>query len=278
MNDSIVNARVKKKDAPDVGAERYLGKNTRFRKSFSMHDGEEETSSLWLITFTDAMALMLTFFVLMYSMSAPSEDKWEDITDGLYRHFNKYKSPKLYDGPQDTIDIQRLDFNQALSLNYLRSVVLDMVNKHEILKEVNLFSQKEYLIVSLPENLLFDPGQTAISESGKGVLSLIGGYLSNIKNRIEVVGHADPRQISVKNPDSEIKNNWELSLRRSMAVASILENAGYNRGIITRGFSSARYEELPEDWPLERKLNISRRVDVLIMSDDGNKRREPDLN
>ena len=233
-------------------------------------DEEEEETSLWLVTFTDAMALMLTFFVLLYSMSEPSVEDWEEINDGLNRYFGKEVSPEWYEGPQDNIDIQKLDFSKALNLNYLGSIIADVVEKHDDLKNVTLFPQGQNLIISLPQDLLFSPGRADVSSKGKQALFRIGGSLTNIRNRIEVIGHTDPAPITGSN--AAISTNWELSLRRAMAVADILEGVGYERNIITRGLSSARYDELPEEWAEERKYDVSRRVDILIMKDDGNRR------
>jgi chemotaxis protein MotB len=238
-------------------------------------DEEEEEASLWLVTFTDAMALMLTFFVLLYSMSEPTVEDWKEINDGINRYFGKEQSPEWYEGPQDNIDIQKLDFSKALNLNYLGSIIADVVDKHDDLKNVTLFPQGQNLIISLPQELLFAQGRADVSSKGKQALFRIGGSLANIRNRIEVIGHTDPAPVSASN--AAISSNWELSLRRAMAVADILENVGYERNIITRGLSSARYDELPEEWAEERKYDISRRVDILIMKDDGNRRDVVDL-
>lgn len=233
-------------------------------------DEEEEETSLWLVTFTDAMALMLTFFVLLYSMSEPSVEDWKEINDGINRYFGREVSPEWYEGPQDTVDITKLDFSKALNLNYLGSIIAEVVDKHDDLKNVTLFPQGQNLIVSLPQDLLFSQGRADVSSEGKQALFRIGGSLANIRNRIEVIGHTDPAPVSSSNAD--ISSNWELSLRRAMAVANILGDVGYQRNIITRGLSSARYDELPEEWTEPQKYDVSRRVDILIMKDDGNRR------
>lgn len=233
---------------------------------------EEGSTSLWLITFTDIMALMLTFFVLLYSMSVPSEEEWEDITTGLNRHFETQQSPKWYEGSQDEIDISKLDFSKALNLNYLRTIILETMSKDERMKNIVLFPQAGHLIISLPQDLLFESGQTQVSAAGKQALFAIGGSLSNIRNRIEVVGHTDPRPVQRGGGDGSMQSNWELSLRRAISVADILKNVGYTRPIITRGLSSSRYDELSEGVSEERRLSLSRRVDILIMTDDGSER------
>ncbi|MAF97714.1 MAG: hypothetical protein CMH26_03680 [Micavibrio sp.] len=233
-------------------------------------DEDEEPASLWLVTFTDAMALMLTFFVLLYAMSTPIKEDWEDIQNGINRYYGKHESPAWYKGEQDVIDIDKLDFSRALDLTYLKSLIMDVRRKNEALHNIVLFPQKEYLAVSLPEDLLFEAGKAEVSEKGRQALFIIGGSLSNIRNRIEVIGHADPNPIPVSASGSgAIETNWELSLRRAMAVSQVLENVGYERSITVKGLSSGRYDELPQGWAASKKDSVSRRVDILIMRDSG---------
>ena len=46
------------------------------------------TSAMWLVTFTDLVALMLTFFVMLFSMTNVKVDRWDELTDALSRSLN----------------------------------------------------------------------------------------------------------------------------------------------------------------------------------------------
>ena len=227
-------------------------------------------SSLWLITFTDIMALMLTFFVLLYSMSVPTEEEWKEITKGLKNQFTKTYSGDAYRGSQQEVNISKIDFTKAQNLTYLNSVLSNIVEKDERLKNIVLIPQNDHLIVSVPEELLFQAGRADISNGGKQLLFSIGNTMARIRNRIEVIGHTDPRPM--QESKDKFGSNWELSLARAGVVANTLENAGYQRPIIIRGFSSSRYDDLPEDMEEEERLSLSRRVDILVMKDDGSRR------
>jgi len=80
-----------------------------------------------------------------------------------------------------------------------------------------------------------------------------------------VVGHTDPRPVR----GGAFASNWELSLARAANVAAVLENVGYKRAITVRGHASARYYDLPETMSNQERLDLSRRVDVVVMEDDG---------
>ncbi|HOO82083.1 MAG TPA: flagellar motor protein MotB [Alphaproteobacteria bacterium] len=233
-------------------------------------EGREDSTALWLITFTDIMALMLTFFVLLYSMSVPEEEEWENITSGLQSQFTKTFSTAQSKGPQDTISIDKIDFSKAQDLSYLSSVLANVISKDERLKNIVLIPQSDHLIASVPEDLLFESGRASVSAKGKQVLFSLGNTMSRIKNRIEIIGHTDPRPI--QNTSGPFASNWELSLARAGSVATVLENAGYQRPLTVRGLSSARYDSLPEEMSEEQRLSLARRVDIIIMEDDGNMR------
>lgn len=256
--------------AEDKTNEEEDGKQEEVYEAQALRTIEEEKpfNLPWLVTFTDIMALMLTFFVLLYSMSVPTVEDWEDLTVSLNRQFKKDFSPEWYEAPQDSISIDRLDFSQAQNLNYLSSVLTDVVKSNEILKNVVLIPQKDHLVLSLPQDLLFAAGQADVSTKGKQALFTLGGLLSRIRNRIEVVGHADPR-----NPSrGSFSSNWELSLARATNVSLILRNVGYRRAITVRGMSSVRFDELPQELTEAERLDYARRVDILLMQDDGSKR------
>lgn len=231
---------------------------------------EESSTPLWLITFTDIMALMLTFFVLLYTMSVPKEEVWEEFTEGMTQGFSNARSAQFMSGNFDTISIDKLDLSEALSLDYLEALLQDIINRNDALSNVVLIPQQKQLILSLPVDLLFESGRADIGVQGKRALFSLGGPLSRIRNRIEVVGHADPRPI--QNQDGAFASNWELSIARAASVAGALKNVGYSRDVILKGLSSGRYDDLSETVSEEERLSLSRRVDVVIMRDDGSYR------
>lgn len=226
---------------------------------------------LWMITFADIMAIMLTFFVLLYSMSVIEEDVWTDIdmslTRGLSKGVSVSKGPKWYAGEQDTISIEKRRVSKALELSYLYNLVQNTIKDNNDLDGLLIIPDEDRLILSLPSDILFEAGQASMSLDGKKALFALGGILDRIKNRIEVIGHADPRPVSGEN--QAYTSNWQLSLSRAISVAAALEQVGYTKPVIARGLSSSRYDELPKELSEEQRLDLSRRVDIIIMKDDG---------
>lgn len=241
----------------------YVGAGTFLMGS----DDEVENAPLWLITFTDIMALMLTFFVLMYSMSVPDNEKWEDLTTGLETNVRPHESPIWARGARDTIDIQRVTFQRALNLDYVRGVIEKNIEANEKLQGVTVVRQKKRLVVSLPSALLFERGSDVVSTEGKWALYAIGDILSRVQNRIEIVGHTDPEPFN--NQGRPEQSNWGLSLKRAISVADVLRSVGYDRPMGVKGHSSGGYEALPATMPIEQRMALARRVDIILSKDTG---------
>ena len=116
------------------------------------------------------------------------------------------------------------------------------------------------MVIALPGDLLFPPGQASLSQKAQGALFVLGGVLGNVGNQIGINGHTDPFP-----PQGEtFLSNWELSLARAVAVANSLKRSGYRENIIAYGLSDSRFNELP-DMPDVQRRALGRRVDVVVM-------------
>lgn len=237
-------------------------------------DDQQQGTSTWLISFTDVMALMLTFFVLLFAMSNPKQEDWENFTQQIQENFNRFQGALDNRGGEDAININKINYSQALDLNYLRVLVEALIEEEENLSSARLIDTGESLIISLSQNILFESGQARVKTGGTETLFILANALQRIQNRIEIVGHADPRPTRGQ---SNFTSNWELSLARAASVAGVLENVGYSRTLSIRGQSSGRFDDIPETVPVVERLDLSRRVDIVVMEDDGRRKRLFDI-
>ncbi len=233
-------------------------------------EGAQYRSNIWVVSFTDIMALMLTFFVLLYSMSAPETESWEEMTTGISKKFSRQIGADNNRGPQDTVDISRINYNRALDLNYLQALIGRHMEQEESLKSVDLRPISGGLVVSFPQHLVFEGEGAEMSETGADAVYALALTLSKIRNRIEIIGHTDPYIQPGK--ETEYDSRWDLSLVRAATVAAALRKVGYERPMTVRGLASAVYNSMSEDVPEEEKLDAARRVDILIRGDDGSLR------
>lgn len=212
----------------------------------------------WLVTFTDLIALMLTFFVMLFAMSNVKTDEWQNVTDSLRQRLSA-----LTDQPQASptfkLDMPSADRTPGADLDYVSEVLRAQLANHERLQRSVVRRQDGRVFVSLPADMLFASGDFELKQRASEAVFALGGILRNFENRIEVAGHADPRP-----PQSRYPSNWELSLLRAQSVASALQQAGYDAPVVARGYGDSQYGELPERMPENQRQALARRVDVVI--------------
>jgi len=256
-------------DAAEVPApDRYVSRRHGRRNDDVDAEGKPV---MWMITFTDVMALMLTFFVMLFSMSAPVQEEWEDMTAALFNEFNTLYGASLNRGPVDDINLDRINFDQALDINYLEVLLEAIAGENESLADVQMIKQPGRLILSLPQDLLFKSGDATITDDGARALYALGGTLSRIKNKVQIVGHADPRPVQ-GGENAIYDSNWDLSMMRAARVAGVMNSVGYERHIDIIGSAGGRYEDLSAIDNEEQRLDLARRVDIILMNHDGRKR------
>lgn len=121
---------------------------------------------------------------------------------------------------------------------------------------VSITNTGDRLIVSLPQDILFDVDSTYVSANLRDDLAVVAESLNRYpESTVQVLGHTDNT--------GSAEYNLNLSQRRAQAVSSILVNAGVNAG---RVVSIGRGEDQPiasNLTPQGRAQN--RRVDIVIL-------------
>lgn len=186
-----------------------------------------EAGRAWMVTFTDLICLMLTFFVMLYAMSEPDPARYQALVAG---------TPGMSDaggGAQPAgaaLTATALDRGRAADLGYLGRIFENLLADNPELASVTIEKREQGLVLALPSELLFAPGDATLSPAGRQAMFVMGGVAANIGNALDVVGHADSTPAGSRWP-----SNWELSLARAQAVAQALRDAGYLRDITVRG-------------------------------------------
>lgn len=223
---------------------------------------EDPASYLWLVSFTDVMALMLTFFVLLFSMSAPVQQDWAGITDSLQEQFNQYEGPRFEHGNEDAISLGKINYNRALKTAYIESLLQSEWADNETMKSIELIRQADHLVVSIPIDEMFEGSGATIKDEGRKILYAVAGPLSRMKNRIEIEGNIAPGL--VRGDDK-----WSVTMERALSIATVLRDVGYEKNIVVRGNADGRYYNLKDIEDTAVRQAMAQRIDIVIRSDDG---------
>ncbi|MGD1876903.1 MAG: flagellar motor protein MotB [Kiloniellaceae bacterium] len=238
--------------APAVGWQMLSGSLLVYRGN-----GKDKSQD-WLLTFTDLSALMLTFFVLLFSMSTIETSQWQNLIDSLRPNMQSVQQVTVA-LPQTEKSAEAVDRVPGTDLDYLVAVLKEQMEGSAVLSQVGVVKDGDRLVISVPGDLLFAPGSIDLGEGGGKVAFTLGGVLRSLRNVIEVAGHADPAPVGSAYP-----SNWELSLARAAVLSGMLSKAGYRGDILVRGYGDGRYEEVDPALTPEERMARARRVDIIV--------------
>jgi len=212
----------------------------------------------WLITFADLLSLMLTFFVLLFSMSTIEYENWEAVVVTMSEEFSQ-KRPKLDITPRDSANQLQPKKAAGLNLNYLQALLQRSIDSHASFEGVTIQREQDRLLISFPAALLFENKDSEVIIDGTRPLQRLVGTLVQIKNKIRIAGHTNAAPVS----SGKFRSNWELSMARARIVAGILTDFGYTRPMTVLGYG----DTIPSNLGPAQ----SERVDVEIVTEKGGK-------
>ena len=120
-------------------------------------------SKAWMVTFTDLVSLMLTFFVMLFAMSNVKVDKWDSMIDALSQSLNTSGANAVVVSSAE-YNVATIVRRQAINLDYLASVLEKTVAEDEVLAHSRIMRLEDRLVIALPGDLLFASARADLSE------------------------------------------------------------------------------------------------------------------
>ncbi|MBW2001548.1 MAG: OmpA family protein [Deltaproteobacteria bacterium] len=231
--------------------------------------GDTVDPNAWMITFSDLVMLLLTFFVMLLTMSSMDAKMLNDLRSSInaaaglleYSGLRGVGSlGKFIQEYQASSDLFVIDHDRLKNL--IPSTGLDNIMPEKI-KDLNeimdITDDERGIVLSLQENILFDPGEAKIKKDFFHVLDSIFTAIDSCPNDILIMGHTD----NIPSHSKVYESNWELSSYRAL---SVLEYFLKGKGLQPSRFSVGGYGPArplyPNDTPKDRALN--RRVEIII--------------
>jgi len=172
---------------------------------------EDHSSPMWMTTFADMAILLLTFFILYYSLSSIANNKFKEAILGT--ESASIGLLELMDSVEKKEPIEALT---GLKSDSILSDIRHVADRESMNEIMDISTDRTKIVVRIPGGSLFEPGSAdLILEKSKPVLDEIVRLLENYpRYRISVQGHTDDTPIST----DRFPSNWELSSARATAV------------------------------------------------------------
>ncbi|MBI4632627.1 MAG: flagellar motor protein MotB [Deltaproteobacteria bacterium] len=233
---------------------------------------QERDQGKWLLTFNDMMTLILTFFVMILSMSVIDTTKIQGASSSASKVFGllggggqgiQVFNPFVFSVKDRDIERAKKQAREggqesqpgvtgplamradlAATLNKIPGIKASVVNKN--------------VSLSLDENLLFQSASAEIKSADDPSLRALCLKLKDIDASVRVEGNTD--DLPIKN--DQYPSNWELSTARAVNVVKYLISAGIAPERLSAvGYGPSKPVAQNSD---EQNRTLNRRVDIVL--------------
>ena len=169
----------------------------------------------WIVSYADMMTIILTFFILLLSISTIAQTKYE-------------------------LMVQAFTGDRAGNLTEVKEQIDEVIEEQQLGGEISTQLDKDGLAIEFSNALLFNSGQAQLKEGAESIFGPIERHLvEDLEPRYGLVieGYTDDVPIS----NAEFSSNWELSSSRAIHVMERLHQAGMDpQRVSIKGYADTR--------------------------------------
>jgi chemotaxis protein MotB len=225
------------------------------------HEEEPQNVNRWMITYTDLCILLLSFFVLLISMSMVDQKRERAALNSLVGSFGILPRGRFPVGVEKSKDpggaalpIQKGPAVDLETLTQLRSATgLD--------SEVHLFKEYDKIAIRINHRELFRSGTFDLNPGIIPYLAALSEHLAQTDEEVEIRGHTDTHEGMDASDGSQ--RSWGISVKRAHSIYDFFRTHGLaTERMSAHGFS---YYQLLVDgleFPQFRFKNM--RVEILL--------------
>ena len=179
----------------------------------------------WMVTFSDLVTLLLTFFVMLLAMKAPEVKKLKEAfgifsqgKGGIMSEVGDLKAERLRELISANPDlllpesgVGAVDEQSDLKMKGRSEAGILAA----LLKGIKFRSEERGTVITLANDLLFAPGSATLTPQATELIERVGDALMLSTQPVLVEGHTDNTSPTAQ---SSLGDNWRLSLARAVAV------------------------------------------------------------
>jgi len=216
----------------------------------------------WLTSFGDLMSLLLTFFILLYSMSIISLEKFYQVLKGLVEAFGGRQVIFSESGAMKASRVPIRMENMHYRVKKFADLKKEISEIKEMLRTRGI--EADYLVTGTCMKLrvnvsrLFPPGSETPYPEARNLFLNMCERLRPYSLPITFEGYTDNMPISTP----RFPSNWELSTARAVSVLKLFVTCGYPQDLLSAVGYGEYHPIAPNDTPRNRERN--RRIEFCI--------------
>lgn len=233
-------------------------------------DGPPEADTPWLVTFADLSLLLLTFFILLVTMSTFEIQKFQDVFESMRDAFGGSQMPplttsgRLSENGESTAESmqefmrirEQILKAQRMTYNEIRS----FITTKGLEGKMSAVFDEGIVTISVPDSVLFGPGLESLDKAADPVLrNLLTIFQDGRELSINIKGYTDNSPVPA---EARYHDNWELSALRAVNVLRWFVEAGLPVVRLTATGMGDLNPLFPNDAPENQARN--RRVEFVL--------------
>lgn len=215
----------------------------------------------WLETYSDLVTLLLTFFILLYSMSTIDAQKYAAIVAS----FSKEMNPEVYYTGQGvtnevTGDLEELEEVETGEMDQLYTLLKTYVDENNLSENVQISKSEEYVFIRFSDNITFNGYSNKLGKNGTQILDVLAEGLKLVDEYVEeviIAGHTAEVERDKSNIDRA------LSTDRANAVLQYLESKNVINPAKYLAIGYGLYSPIADNSTPEGRAK-NRRVEIFI--------------
>jgi chemotaxis protein MotB len=204
----------------------------------------EDSSSSWLITYSDAITLLLAFFVMILSVSDLNQGKVEALKEGLSEMMTGEAPPTPFTDIKDGLE--------------------ELITQNDLQDQVSVTLDTKGVKIEFANVALYQSGSADIKQNAISTLKEVTQVIretSHNTHMVEVEGHTDDVPIHTE----KFPSNWELSSVRATNVVKYLLAQGIEKERLkAAGYADSRPKEKSTTASIAEQREANRRVVIFV--------------
>jgi chemotaxis protein MotB len=218
----------------------------------------------WVVTFGDMMSLLLTFFIMLVSMSEVKEqERYQAMVDSIRQRFGHDMSASgLAPGtmrPRNSSMAHLATLGRARRANTMRGgdKVRAAVGDNPRVRNIRAGRQ-----AAMGATIYFDANAKKLSDENKRQLQITAQVIGGKRQKIEVRGHTSRNQAS---GDPKETDHWNLAYARCRATMAMLTELGIDPQRFRIAIAADNEPVYSGTDPAKQKKNA--RVEVTLLNE-----------
>jgi len=179
-------------------------------------DDDEPSAPFWMTTFSDMATLLLTFFVMIVSMSEVEVKKFKEALSYFQGSTGVLAQDAVLPPSRPKVISKKAKNGENQEEKYER--VIQYLQENDLMDKVQVTLLEEGVHVLISDSVMFRSGEAELIDPSRSLLRMIADVLSDEISEVIVEGHTDNRPINT----NLFPSNWELSTARAASVVRFL--------------------------------------------------------